>query len=83
MLRFEVANASIQRMVPLRAGLERRFATHCVTHAARLTTSACTMALRWNTEVEAFRDIALGENYFRLLGLDYGAPQICKSSTAQ
>jgi hypothetical protein len=41
------------------------------------------MALRWNTEVEAFRDIALGENYFRLLGLDYGAPQICKSSTAQ
>lgn len=27
---------------------------------------------------EAFRDIALGENYFRLLGLDYTAPKICK-----
>lgn len=25
----------------------------------------------------AFRNIALGENYFRLLGLDYRAPQIC------
>ena len=29
---------------------------------------------------EAFRNIALGENYFRLLGLDYQAPQICASS---
>ncbi|MEL0636571.1 amidohydrolase family protein [Marinomonas sp. TI.3.20] len=26
---------------------------------------------------EAFRNIALGENYFKLLGLDYQAPQIC------
>ena len=26
---------------------------------------------------EAFRDIALGENYFRLLGLDYSAPPVC------
>lgn len=26
---------------------------------------------------EAFRNIALGENYFRLLGLDYIAPEIC------
>ena len=26
---------------------------------------------------EAFRNIALGENYFRLLGLDYEAPQVC------
>lgn len=26
---------------------------------------------------EAFRHIALGENYFRLLGLPYSAPQIC------
>ncbi|MCY3815707.1 MAG: amidohydrolase, partial [Gammaproteobacteria bacterium] len=26
---------------------------------------------------EAFRNIALGENYFRLLGLDYSAPEIC------
>ncbi len=26
---------------------------------------------------EAFRNIALGENYFRLLGLDYTAPEIC------
>jgi len=28
---------------------------------------------------EAFRRIALGENYFRLLGLPYEAPQICKN----
>ena len=27
---------------------------------------------------EAFRNIALGENYFRLLKLDYSAPQICR-----
>jgi hypothetical protein len=27
---------------------------------------------------EAFRDIALGENYFRLLNLDYAAPPICR-----
>jgi hypothetical protein len=27
---------------------------------------------------EAFRKIALGENYFRLLGLDYRAPEICR-----
>ena len=27
---------------------------------------------------EAFRNIALGENYFRLLNLDYKAPPICK-----
>ncbi|MCY4571912.1 MAG: amidohydrolase family protein [Gemmatimonadetes bacterium] len=26
---------------------------------------------------EAFRNIALGENYFRLLGLEYEAPQVC------
>ena len=26
----------------------------------------------------AFRNIALGENYFRLLGLDYTAPQVCR-----
>ncbi len=26
---------------------------------------------------EAFRNIALGENYFRLLGLDYEAPVVC------
>ena len=26
---------------------------------------------------EAFRNIALGENYFRLLGLEYSAPAIC------
>ena len=25
----------------------------------------------------AFRNIALGENYFRLLGLDYTAPRVC------
>jgi len=30
---------------------------------------------------EAFRNIALGENYFRLLGLDYQAPPICKPDT--
>ena len=29
---------------------------------------------------EAFRNIALGENYFRLLGLDYQAPPICKAA---
>lgn len=28
---------------------------------------------------EAFRNIALGGNYFRLLGLDYTAPQICEN----
>ena len=28
---------------------------------------------------EAFRNIALGQNYFRLLGLEYVAPQICGS----
>ena len=27
----------------------------------------------------AFRNIALGENYFRLMGLDYVAPEICAS----
>ena len=27
---------------------------------------------------EAFRRIALGENYFRLLGLDYRAPEVCR-----
>ena len=27
---------------------------------------------------EAFRNIALGENYFRLLGLDYEAPPVCR-----
>ncbi|PCI29449.1 MAG: amidohydrolase [SAR324 cluster bacterium] len=27
---------------------------------------------------EAFRNIALGENYFRLLNMDYEAPQICQ-----
>lgn len=27
---------------------------------------------------EAFRNIALGQNYFRLLNLDYEAPQICR-----
>jgi hypothetical protein len=26
---------------------------------------------------EAFRNIALGENYFRLMNLDYEAPQVC------
>ena len=26
---------------------------------------------------EAFRNIALGENYFRLLNLEYGAPKVC------
>ena len=26
---------------------------------------------------EAFRNIALGENYFGLLGLDYEAPPVC------
>ena len=29
---------------------------------------------------EAFRNIALGQNYFRLLNLDYEAPQICSGS---
>jgi hypothetical protein len=29
---------------------------------------------------EAFRDIALGGNYFRLLGLNYQAPKICSVS---
>jgi hypothetical protein len=28
---------------------------------------------------EAFRDIALGENFFRFTGIDYTAPQICKT----
>lgn len=28
----------------------------------------------------AFRQIALGENYFRLMGLDYNAPTICPAS---
>jgi len=27
---------------------------------------------------DAFRKIALGENYFRLLNLDYRAPEICR-----
>ena len=31
---------------------------------------------------QAFRNIALGENYFRTLGLDYSAPEICSSQTA-
>ncbi len=29
---------------------------------------------------EAFRNIALGENYFRLLGLNYHAPAICETA---
>ena len=29
---------------------------------------------------DAFRNIALGENYFRLLGLDYTAPPICPAA---
>ncbi len=29
---------------------------------------------------EAFRNIALGENYFRLLGLDYEAPPVCSAT---
>jgi predicted TIM-barrel fold metal-dependent hydrolase len=35
---------------------------------------------RWNKALsdEAFRKIALGENYFRLLNLDYRAPEICR-----
>jgi hypothetical protein len=32
---------------------------------------------------EAFRNIALGENYFRLLGLDYQAPPVCASASQQ
>jgi predicted TIM-barrel fold metal-dependent hydrolase len=28
---------------------------------------------------EAFRNVALGQNYFRLLGLDYRAPPVCAS----
>jgi hypothetical protein len=32
---------------------------------------------------EAFRNIALGENYFRLLELDYSAPPICAGSMPQ
>lgn len=28
---------------------------------------------------DAFRNIALGENYFKLLGMDYSAPQVCKT----
>ena len=28
---------------------------------------------------EAFRNIALGENYFRLLNLDYAAPPVCRA----
>jgi len=32
---------------------------------------------------EAFRNIALGENYFRLLGLDYKAPPVCPSTLKQ
>jgi predicted TIM-barrel fold metal-dependent hydrolase len=32
---------------------------------------------------EAFRNIALGENYFRLLGLDYQAPPVCASTPQQ
>ena len=31
---------------------------------------------------QAFRNIALGENYFRILGLDYSAPEICSPQTA-
>ncbi len=30
----------------------------------------------------AFRNVALGENYFRLMGLDYHAPLICQQDTA-
>ena len=30
---------------------------------------------------EAFRNIALGENYYRLLGLDYKAPPVCEPYT--
>ena len=31
---------------------------------------------------EAFRNIALGENYFRLLGLEYEAPPVCKDESS-
>jgi hypothetical protein len=30
---------------------------------------------------EAFRKFALGENYFRLLGLPYEAPRICPAGS--
>ena len=29
----------------------------------------------------AFQNIALGENYFKLLNLDYGAPRVCPSQS--
>ena len=32
---------------------------------------------------DAFRNIALGENYFRLLGLEYQAPRVCAESTSR
>ena len=31
---------------------------------------------------KAFRNIALGENYFRLMGIDYHAPQVCPTPVA-
>lgn len=32
---------------------------------------------------EAFRNIALGDNYFRLMNLDYAAPALCRPSSAR
>ncbi len=37
-----------------------------------------TSAINKDLNDEAFRNIALGENYFKLLNLDFKAPQICK-----
>ncbi len=39
---------------------------------------AVTSRILGHLDDEAFRNIALGENYFRLLGLDYEAPQVCR-----
>jgi predicted TIM-barrel fold metal-dependent hydrolase len=41
---------------------------------------AVTSSINQHLSDEAFRNIALGENYFRLLGMDYQAPQICAAT---
>ena len=42
-----------------------------------------TSAILGHLSDEAFRNIALGENYFRLLNLDFSAPPICSPAQAQ
>ena len=44
---------------------------------------AVTGRIHQHLDDEAFRNIALGQNYFRVLGLDHQAPAVCESPTRE